>query len=675
MKKIKIKNNFKKNINKRLNILKYIIFISFIIILFQIFNITIIKNSYYSKLLIEKTNNIYSFSTVPRGRIYDRNYNIIVDNISIPVLYYLKPNKVDSISEIKYANLISEIIELDYSKLTERMLKDYWLVENATFSKTLISKEEWQKYENRKLDDEDIYYLKLSRITGETLSKYDDIEKKAAYIYYLMNNGYSYEEKIIKKENLTDSELAKISDNLTKIPGFYMKYDWERVYPYGDTFRSILGNISKISKEEKDYYLSKGYSLNDIVGVSYIEKQYEDILKGKKGTYTIDNNEIVMIDSGKRGNDIVLTIDINLQQEIEKILEEEIIKIKKDPGTDLFNHIYVVIKEPNTGEILAMVGKQVIKKNGEYYIYDVTPGVITNPVTPGSVVKGASILVGYNENAIEIGEYQVDECIKLYSKPEKCSWTTLGRINDITALSQSSNVYQFKTAMKVAGYEYTYNGKFINTENAFEKYRKTFNEFGLGVKTEIDLPIDGIGNVGKSSEPDLLLNYVIGQYDTYTTMQLSEYISTIATGGIRYKPHLLKEVYESDNGSNLGTLLYRHDSIVLNKVTTKKEYIERVQLGFREVMTTGLGKNYMKGVPSPAGKTGTSESFIDTNDDGIIDTPTITNSFVGYYPFENPKMSMAVTFPNIVSSDSDNRSYGNIRVTRLIANKFFELYG
>ena len=60
----------------------------------------------------------------------------------------------------------------------------------------------------------------------------------------------------------------------------------------------------------------------------------------------------------------------------------------------------------------------------------------------------------------------------------------------------------------------------------------------------------------KLENEDLLLNYVIGQYDTYTTMQLSEYISTIATGGIRYKPHLLKEVYESDNGSNLGTLLY-----------------------------------------------------------------------------------------------------------------------
>ena len=76
-----------------------------------------------------------------------------------------------------------------------------------------------------------------------------------------------------------------------------------------------------------------------------------------------------------------------------------------------------------------------------------------------------------------------------------------------------------------------------------------------------------------------------------------------------------------------------------------------------------------------AGKTGTSETFADTNGDGIIDTPTITNAFVGYYPYDNPKMSIAIIFPNIVSSDSSRRTYGNIRTTREIVNKFFELYG
>lgn len=672
----KNKKNVKIVIDKRINILKSIIYLSFVILTLSLGNIIIFKNNYYSRLLLKMTSNVYEDESAPRGRIYDRNYNLLVDNKEVATIVYLKPDKSTASDEITLSKKVAELIDIDYSKLTVRMLKDYWLVINNSSSDNLITKEEWKKYENRKLDSNDIYYLKLSRIEESIFDEYTPLEKESAYIYYLMNNGYSYEEKYIKKDNVTDIEVAKISDNLESLKGFYIKYSWERVYLYGDTFRTILGNISTISKEDKEYYLEKGYSLDDIVGISYIEKQYEDILKGKKGTYKIENDEIVTVSKGERGNDIVLTIDIKLQQEIEKILTEQIIRAKNEPSTSLFNHAYVVIQDPNNGEILAMAGKQVVKKNGEYSIYDVTPGVLTNPLTPGSVVKGASILVGYNEEAIKIGEYQIDECIKLYSKPKKCSWTTLGRINDITALSKSSNVYQFKTAMKVAGFNYSYNGKFVNTEEAFLKYRKTFNELGLGVKTEIDLPIDGVGNIGTRTDPDLLLNYVIGQYDTYTTMQLSEYISTIAADGIRYKPHLLKEVYKSDNKDSLGTLMYKVDKKVLQEITTKKEYLERVQLGFREVMTTGLGKGYMGQVPQPAGKTGTSESFLDTDGDGVIDSPTLTNAFVGYYPFDNPKMSIAITFPNLVDSHSaSSRSYANYRITKMISNKFFELYG
>ena len=159
-------------------------------------------------------------------------------------------------------------------------------------------------------------------------------------------------------------------------------------------------------------------------------------------------------------------------------------------------------------------------------------------------------------------------------------------------------------------------------------------------------------------------------------MQLSEYISTIASGGIRYKPHLLKEVYENDNKEKLGTLLYKMEKEVINVVNADKKYIERIQKGFREVMVNGLGKGFMGNVDLPCGKTGTSESFLDTDNDGVIDTPTLTNSFVGYYPYDNPKMSIAITFPNLVdSSNANRRSYANKRITKLISNKFFEIYG
>jgi len=668
--------NIKPIINRRIEILRKIIYISFIILTISIINIIIFKNEYYSNLLESLTKDEYSYKTSPRGRIYDRNYNILADNKKVEIIAYLKPSNITAKEEIENAKKIAETIEVNYSKLTLRMLKDYWLIENNDISDNLIMEEEWKKYENRKLSNEDIYYLKISRINEEMFKDYKEIDKETAYIYYLMNNGYFYEEKTIKKENITELEIAKIAENTKNIKGFYISYEWERVYPYGDTFRTILGNVSTISKEDKEYYLNKGYELNEIVGISFIEKQYEEYLRGTKGKYKIIEDKIVTTTPSKRGNDIVLTIDIKLQQEIDKILIEELKRAKSNLNTEYFNQAYVVIKEPNTGEILAMSGKQVLKVNKEYKVYDVTVGVITNAITPGSVVKGASILVGYNEGAIKIGEKQKDECIKLYSKPKKCSWSTLGYIDDITALSLSSNIYQFKTAMKVAGYNYKYNGKFENTEEAFKKYRKMFNSLGLGVKTEIDLPVDGIGNVGNKTDSDLLLNYVIGQYDTYTTMQLSEYISTIAANGNRYKPHLLKEIYESSGNENLGILIYKEVPKIINTIDTNPEYLKRVQTGFKEVMTTGLGKNYMGIVPNPAGKTGTSESFLDTNNDGVIDTPTLTNAFVGYYPYENPKMSIAIAFPNIVNSHTYNtRSYANMRITRLISNKFFELYG
>ena len=153
------------------------------------------------------------------------------------------------------------------------------------------------------------------------------------------------------------------------------------------------------------------------------------------------------------------------------------------------------------------------------------------------------MLVGYNTGAITPGEYQVDECIKIAGTPQKCSWKTLGRINDIDALALSSNVYQFKTAMKVAGATYAYNQPLVINEEAFDIYRNTFKEFGLGVETEIDLPVESLGYTSNNKAPGLLLDFVMGQYDTYTAIQLSQYISTIANGGSRLQPHLLKEVH------------------------------------------------------------------------------------------------------------------------------------
>ena len=676
MYKRKKKRNLKKIEKFRFKFLELFTIILFLVLGFSLFKVIIIDNEHYTNLLDDLTETIVYGSSAPRGRIYDRNYNLLVDNKAVPVIYYKKPDNITAKEEIKSAYNILNYIEIDSSSLTNTNFKEFWIADNPSLAKMKITTDEWLKLQNRKITSTDIYYLQISRITDDDLSIYNESDKDAAYIYYLMNKGYSYEEKIIKEEGISDLEYAYIAENSSNLNGFDVKYSWERVYLYGDTFRTILGNISNITKEDKKYYLNKGYSLDELVGISYLEKQYEDILRGEKSTYRVsDNNELLLLSDGVRGSDIVLTIDINLQKEVEQILSEEILRAKSEANTEYYNHSFVVIQQPNTGEILAMSGKQAVLKNGQYIIQDYTPGIITSPMTAGSIVKGASMYVGYINNVIDIGEYQVDECVKLYSVPKKCSWTTLGYINDLTALAQSSNVYQFKIAMRLAGFDYSYNKKFIINNTVYDKYRNVFNQFGLGVKTGIDLPIESVGNIGKSDSPDLLLNFAIGQYDTYTTMQLSQYMTTIASDGKRYQPHLLKEVYKSTNSSELGELDYKIEPKILNELENVT-YIKRIQEGMKAVISYGTGRNIMGYIDNPAGKTGTSESFLDTDKDGKVDTLTLSKTFAGFAPYDNPKMTLTVTSPDLINPNNNNdfSSYANNRIARRISTRYFESY-
>ena len=666
------KRNIKDIIEKRYIIMIIIICIVLIVLGLNLFFIQVIKHDFYVNKVEQLNRNVIFSNSTPRGRIYDRNGKIIVDNESVKVIYYEKPNGVTTKEEIEVAYKVADMIEIDY-ELEINDLKKFWILNNKEESNNLITDEEWRLLEERKLTNLDIENLKIERINDQ-LDEFTDKDKKAASIYYLMNVGYSYDEKIIKDEDVTDKEYALIAENINNIKGFDVRLDWNRVYPYGDVFKSILGNVSKtgIPYELKDYYLNLGYSLDDRVGTSYLEYQYESILKGEKVSYQImEDGSKKIINQGSRGKDIVLTIDIELQKEIEKILEEEVIRGKSYPNTKYYNRSFVIISDPNTGEILAMAGKQVI--DGK--IYDYTPGIVTTPVTAGSIVKGASHAVGYKTGALKIGDIRYDECIKIADTPLKCSWTNLGNLNDIQALKYSSNVYQFYTAFNVGGGNYFYNEKISINPQAFETYRNMFKQFGLGVKTEIDLPIESLGYTSNSILPGHLLDFSIGQFDTYTPIQLSQYINTIANGGSRMKPYLLKAVYNPTK-DGLTDLLYETKPTILNEVSLEDEYIKRIQAGFREVMTTsGTGVGFIDSKYNPAGKTGTSESFIDSDGDGVVDKQTMTNTFGGYAPYDNPKVSFVVISPDIFYKEtSTSRAPINKNISYRISQKYFEFY-
>lgn len=676
-----VKNNNKylpEIMEKRFNIIIALLVIAFTLIGVRLFYLQILKTEDYQEELAYKSEKTIESSSAPRGRIYDRNYNLLVDNEGIKTIYYKKPNDVTTEGEIELAYTIAENLNIDYSKVNDTRLKNFYYKSHYEECRNKITDEEWKLYSERKINDNDIIDLIYERL-NEEISAYSEMDKEAAYIYYLMNKGYSYAEKTIKNKDVTEEEYAYISENIDNLKGFNTKLDWERVYLYGDTFKTILGSVSSntqgIPAELAETYLTKGYSLDDRVGISYLEYQYEEHLRGTKTTYRLlPDNSYELLSEGRRGNDIVLTIDINLQKYLEELLSYEVMKAKNEAGSTYYDHSFVVISDPNTGEILAMSGKQVKEKDGEKYIVDYTPGVVTLPVTPGSVVKGASMMVGYKYGAIDIGSVIYDECIKIKDTPEKCSWTPMGYIDDIYALQNSSNVYQYKIAISVGEGNYNYNEALKLDESAFQKYRDMYAEFGLGIKTGIDLPVESLGYSGSSKLPGHLLDFSIGQYDTYTPIQLSQYINTIANGGSRLKPYLLKEVYmPSDNGEKFGSLVYKATSTVQGTLSLEQEYIDRVREGFSAVVTRGLGYGYMGYYTNSAGKTGTSESFIDTDGNGVVDTETITSSFVGYSPSDNPRMSIVVVSPDI-SYPGASQSAVTKRITASMVNKYYELY-
>lgn len=625
------------------------------------------------------TKKVYSAS-MPRGRIFDRNYRVIVDNIGVKSIVYKRDSGIRVNDEVNLAKILAKSLDVNYSKVTTNSLKDFWIVCNYEEAKQKITKEEYELYERRKLKQTEIEKLKKERITKEELSTLTEEDKEAAYIYYLMNKGYSYDEKTIKS-NISDDEYTFIIENEDLLSGVKVATTWERIYPYGDVLKQILGTVSTseqgIPNELKASYLNKGYALNDRVGLSYLEKEYEDELKGVKAEYEIKNGVKKLVKEGSRGNDIVLSIDIELQKELENIIAEELVSAKKEANTENFNHSSVVISDPKTGEILAMASKQIVDVNGEYKVYDYTTSLLTTSNTPGSIVKGASMLVGYSTGNLKIGDAFYDKCIKFKNTPLKCSWSnSLGTLNDITALTYSSNSYQFQLALKVAGLNYYYNMPAKVPDDSIDIYRNVFKQLGLGVKTGIDLPNESNGYAGSKVNAGLLLNYSIGQYDTYTTLQLAQYVNTLASGGTRFKLNLVKEIRNASKNEELGTIKKTYEKTVLNTTNIDKIYFDRVKEGFKSVMKGYLGKGYMGNAPEPAGKTGTSESFYDASKDGVVDTETYSKSFVGYAPADNPVMSIAAISPHVRTKKSSSSFTSNInkRITSRICNKFFEIY-
>src|SRR5699024_5287918 len=131
-------------------------------------------------------------------------------------------------------------------------------------------------------------------------------------------------------------------------------------------------------------------------------------------------------------------------------------------------------------------------------------------------------------------------------------------------------------------------------------------------QTGIDFPYEETGISDSTDKSGLILYNAFGQFDTYTPMQLAQYVATIANDGYRVRPHFLKEIHEpTPYDDKLGPVAKSINTEVLNRIQMDDKYIDRVQEGFRRAFQEqgGTGYAYFKDKDyNPAGKTGTAET-------------------------------------------------------------------
>ncbi|KMY31374.1 penicillin-binding protein [Lysinibacillus xylanilyticus] len=688
-----VKAKHHSNLTFRMNVLFFAIFLVFSMLIFRLGYMQIVKGEDYVRDL-ERKEEVSVNTSVPRGRMYDRYGRILVDNQPENAITYTKmpATKTDEILDI--AEKLAQLIEQPTNRVTLRDKQDFWIIKNhdAAYKKvTEAEKKKISAQENVQTSQINAQIDKLvrERITNEELLQLTEKDLEVLAIFREMVSGYNLSPQIIKSENVSDDEFARVSERLTQLPGVNTTTDWKRLKL---SSLGILGRTTVpakgIPKENLNYYLARDYSRNDRVGESYIEAQYEDLLQGQKSVVkNITNKKGQVVDTvttyeGEPGKDLKLTIDSELQLETEKIVERELLNLKSRGGSYLLDRAFLVMMDPNTGDILSMVGKKIEKnpETGKIEVVDYSYGTFTTAYEAGSAVKAATLLTGYNQGVVSMGTVMGDEPIVLAGTSPKASiFNRNGYISmdDLTALERSSNVYMFKIAMLINGTPYSYKMPLRLKDDTFPKMRNNFAQFGLGVKTGIDLPNEFSGVEGPSG-PTMggkTLDLAIGQYDTYTPLQLAQYISTIANGGYRIQPHVVKEVREpSNDGQHLGQLVNEIGPTILNRIDNPVEEIDYVKKGLRLVYTGSQGTARAQFANTPytaAGKTGTAEVVYFGPLKEYYGTDTLTFTHVGFAPYENPEIAYAVVIP-WATTGREHLPNNNI-IARDALDKYFEL--
>ena len=643
----------------RLNLLFAIVILLFMAIIGRLLYMQVLNKDFYETKLASASQTRVTTSSA-RGQIYDAAGKPLVENTVKQVVSFTRNNKMTAAELKETAKKLLTYVNVTSPNLTDRQIADYYLADQDVYKKTVESLPSDKRLDSdgNRLSEATLYNNAVESIDVSQLN-YTDDQKKEIYLFSQLNAVENFATGTISTDALDDTQVALVASASKELPGISISTSWDRKV-LDTSLSTIVGSVSNeksgLPAEEVDAYLKKGYSLNDRVGTSYLEKQYEDVLQGKRSVKEIhldkhgNMESVENVEEGSKGNNIKLTIDLAFQNGVDDLLKSYFNSELGNGGAKYSEGVYAVALNPKTGAVLAMSGLKHDLKTG-----DLTPdslGTVTDVFVPGSVVKAATISSGWENGVLSGNQTLTDQPIVFQGSAPINSWYTpyyYGSfpITAVEALEYSSNAYMVQTALGMMGQTYQPNMtvKTNQLDSAMGKLRATFGEYGLGVSTEIDLPDESTGFIPQKFDLANYLTNAFGQFDNYTPMQLAQYVATIANNGVRLAPHIVEGIYDNNDKGGLGELIQAIDTKEINKVNISESDMAILHQGFYQVshgtspLTTG--RAFSDGATvSISGKTGTAESYVAGGQEA-----NNTNA-VAYAPTENPQIAVAVVFPH-----------------------------
>lgn len=469
----------------------------------------------------------------------------------------------------------------------------------------------------------------IERLSALVHVPVEDIKAKIA--------GHSGFDPIRIKADVTPDIVSIIEEQKELYPGVMIENTPIRDYVLKQEGAHTFGYVSEINDEELKEKKADGYKSGDIIGKFGLEKIYDKYVRGEDG-----GDQVEVDVSGKPvkrlgrkvpvpGDDLVLTIDKDLQTAAEKAVDDRLAAIHASAAA-------AVVMNPQTGEVLAMVSRPAFDPNlfahgisskdwgklNNNPFHPMDNKTISGEYPPGSTFKIVTGTAALTEGKVAPEEKIFDSGHHWIIPKGNAEGEALGWINFQEALAHSDNVYFYEMGNRLG-------------IDLLEKYARMF---GLGQRTGIDLPYEAKGLVANREykkknfeDGDWYLSETfdaaIGQgFNLVTPLQAAMVMGEIAANGKRYKPHLVSRIQTQD-----GDVIKEFQPELLSELQVPANVIRLVQEGLHDVTKFGTAASTFRGFPVDiAGKTGTAENS-QGRDHGW---------FVAYGPFDNPNIVVAV---------------------------------